>query len=204
MTEQKTRIKICGLRRMEDIEAVNRYQPDYAGFICSSRFWRFISKDTLTGLRHSLKDNIRSVGVFVDEPVDYIADYVRHDLIDMVQLHGHEPQSYIQELQKEIRVPVIKAFKIESEEDIEAARQSIADYVLLDNGAWTGQTFDWSLIRDIGRPFFLAGGLNENNAVSAVEKFQPYAVDISGGVETDRRKDPEKIRRVIRLIRSCQ
>lgn len=202
MADRNTRIKICGLRRTEDIDAVNLYHPDYAGFICSSRFWRFIPRQTLVQLHERLAEDIPSVGVFVDESAEYIAKYVEDGLIDIVQLHGHEDNAYINALKSSVSVPVIKAYKIETEQDIQTAKQSSADCILLDNGTGTGRTFDWSLIRDIGRPYFLAGGLRTENLKEALDSFHPFGVDISGGVETDRLKDPEKIRRVINIVRN--
>ena len=99
--------------------------------------------------------------------------------------------------------PIIQAFRIDSEADIAAARASSADLVLLDSGAGgTGTTFDWTLLRDIGRDWFLAGGLGVDNAAEAVRRFHPYGVDVSSGIETDGLKDENKMTAFVRAVRS--
>lgn len=150
-----------------------------------------------------LDPEIPAVGVFVDGDPWEIASLAEYGIIDMIQLHGNESEEYISEIRKLTAKPIIRAFKIRSGEDIERARDSSADYVLLDNGKGTGETFDWTLIRDIGRPFFLAGGLHAENVTDAVQRFHPYAVDISSGAETDGMKDPEKIRSCIEAVRKA-
>lgn len=216
-----TRIKICGLRRPEDIDMINRCLPDYAGFICCSRFWRYVPKDTLRVLSEKTDRRIRKVGVFVDDPVEVVSSYIKQGLVDMVQLHGHEDEEYIRKLRDSLsdwrqqneagtdRPPaqkrhpeIIKAFKIHSGEDIMKARSSSADLILLDGGSGNGVMFDWSLIHDIGRDYFMAGGLTPDNMKQAVERFHPYAVDISSGVETDRIKDESKIRQAVEAVRN--
>lgn len=202
----RTRIKFCGMRRREDIEAVNRIHPDYAGFICTERFWRYIPPEKAAELKNMLDPSIRAVGVFVDEPYEKIARYLGEGIIDIVQLHGHEDESYIRELRdvmkaQHITAPIITAFKVRTEEDIAQAERSTADYILLDNGTGTGEKFDWKLIRDIGRDYFLAGGLTPDNVGGAVDRFHPFAVDMSSGLETERVKDSEKMKRAAEEVR---
>lgn len=199
-----TKIKICGLRTREDIEIINRNRPDFAGFICCSRFWRYVPKDTLLDLSAMVEPGIRRVGVFVDDPVETVSSYINEGLVDLVQLHGKEGDDYIEALRAAIgaqKTRIIKAFQIRSEDDIKAAASSRADLVLLDSGQGSGRTFDWRLIRDVGRPFFLAGGLGPDNLEEAVGRFHPFAVDISSGVETDRHKDPDKVKRAVEAVR---
>jgi len=215
MGDTNTKIKICGLRTPEDIEIVNRYLPDYAGFICCSRFWRYVDKETLRSLSLHVAPGIKKVGVFVDDPVETVSSYIDEGLVDLVQLHGHEDDDYIEALRSSIAMQkkqeqspdsansacIIKAFQIHSEDDIRAAASSRADLVLLDSGQGSGRTLDWRLIRDIGRPFFLAGGLDPDNLREAIDRFHPYAVDISSGVETDRHKDENKVRLAVETVR---
>lgn len=201
-----TRIKICGLRRKEDIAAANECRPDYIGFICTDRFWRYIPPEEAAELRSELDPGIKAVGVFVDEPYEKIAGYLKRGIIDAVQLHGNEDEYYIRQLRKvmifqDTVVPVIKAYRVRSEADIILARASAADYVLLDNGAGTGKAFNWDIITDVGRDYFLAGGLGPDNVAEAVEKLHPFAVDMSSGVETDRKKDPAKMKEAVRQVR---
>ena len=198
-----TKIKICGLRSEEDIRIVNRCQPDYAGFICCSRFRRYVPSDTLEQLSKLLHPGIRKVGVFVDQPVEQIAQIVRRQLVDIIQLHGCEDERYISGLRQLIpsEIRIMKAFQIHSAENICQVEASTADDVLLDGGQGSGQTFDWRKIESMNRPFFLAGGLNPENVEEAVRRLHPCAVDVSSGVETDGHKDEEKVRQLIRRVR---
>lgn len=196
------KIKICGLSRPADIEAVNRYQPNYAGFIINfPKSHRNCTPEQVQALHAQLSDSIPAVGVTVNQPLEAVASLLEQGVIDIAQLHGQEDESYIDELKRRTGKPVWKAFRIRSADDLDAARASSADMILLDNGYGTGETFDWTLVRDIGRPFILAGGLREDNIQDAA-KMQPYAMDISSGAETNRVKDPEKIRTLIERIRS--
>lgn len=198
-----TRIKICGLARPEDIEAVNEAGPDFAGFVVEvpgSR--RSVSREALKVLAGSLRKEIKGVGVFVDAPEELVAELLNEGTIALAQLHGREDEAYIQRLRKLTDKPLIQAFSIRTGRDVERALGTAADYLLLDQGkGGTGQTFDWSLIRDIRQPYFLAGGIGEQNLRQAVREMNPWAVDMSSSLETDGRKDPEKIRRVMRLMR---
>ena len=185
-----TKIKFCGLRSVSDIEAVNLLRPDFAGFVLAPKFWRCISRETAREMKAALSPEIPAVGVFVD-----------NGIIDIAQLHGAEDESFIKGLQSR-GFKVIKAFKIGSESDAERARRSPADLILLDSGTGTGRLFDWSLIENFGRDYILAGGLTPDNAADAVRRCRPYCVDVSSGIETDRTKDKEKMRRFIEAVRS--
>ncbi len=196
------KVKICGLSRPADIEAVNQYLPDYAGFIINfPKSHRNCTPEQVQALHAQLSDSIPAVGVTVNQPLETVAALLEQGVIDIAQLHGQEDEAYICELKRRTKKPVWKAFRIRSADDLDAARASSADMILLDNGYGTGETFDWTLVRDIGRPFILAGGLCESN-ISDAAKMQPDAMDISSGVETNRVKDPEKIRTLIERIRS--
>ena len=187
------KIKICGLRRVEDIEMVNTYKPDYGGFIIDfPKSFRSLDIEEVEKLTKQLDPDIISVGVFVNEDNEVIRDLLTRKVIQMAQLHGQETEADIQYLKS--FGPIIKAFEIHNEEDLEKAAQSSADYVLLDSGKGSGQTFNWQMIQAIDRAFFLAGGLDETNIEQAIQTVHPYAIDISSGVETNRVKDANKIR----------
>lgn len=196
-----TKIKICGLKSKDDISYVNKLMPDYIGFVFLKGRARYISPDRAAQLRKLLNPSIQSVGVFVDEPIENVAALLQNRVIDLAQLHGHEDESYAKELKRMCNKPIIKAFIIKSREDIDKAQNYPSDYILLDNGLGTGETFDWSLIQNIGRPFFLAGGLNPDNVKSAIAAVHPYGVDTSSGVETDCKKDYHKIKKFINAVR---
>ncbi|MGN8818760.1 phosphoribosylanthranilate isomerase [Oribacterium sp. HCP28S3_H8] len=200
-----TKIKICGLRRMEDITIVNELQPEYIGFVFYPCSRRYIKPEEAARLREKLSPGIRAVGVFVDASVEMVSDLIRQDIISIVQLHGRENAAYISELRERTddKARIIKAELIHTEEDLRRASGSTADSVLLDAGLGAGKTFDWQLLRDFGRPYFLAGGLTIANVSGAVRTLQPYAVDVSSGVETDGYKDPAKVEAFITAVREA-
>ena len=192
----RTRVKFCGLKRIEDIRAANELRPDFVGFVFWEKSSRYVSRQEALELGRALLPDIKKVGVFVDEDPDRIAALLSEEIIDIAQLHGHEDEEYISKLRSLAGgACVIKAFVIKSKEDLEKAKKSSADYLLLDSGKGTGQTFNWELIakEDIDKPFFLAGGLGRENVADAIKRLRPYAVDVSSGIETDGLKDPEKM-----------
>ena len=197
------KIKICGLRRREDILAVNEAKPDYCGFIIEfPSSFRSVTADEVRELVEELDPEIRPVGVFVNAPMELVRTLLDDGTLALAQLHGQEDESYIRELKTYTDRPIIKAFSIKTTEDIEKALQSPANYILLDQGGGgTGKTFDWSLIPEIRRPFFLAGGIGAANLEQAIREIRPYAVDLSSSVETEKWKDPAKIRQVVDIVR---
>lgn len=196
-----TKVKICGLSRLCDIDYVNELKPEYIGFVFA-RSRRQITREHAITLRMSLDPSITVVGVFVDEVPRIAGAYAEDGIIDMIQLHGREDETYIRNLRFQTGCDIIKAFTVQSSEDVQRACESSADYILLDHGAGgTGQAFDWNLIGEVGRPYFLAGGLHPGNVEEAITKVHPYALDISSGVETEGRKDRQKIETCIRRIR---
>lgn len=200
-----TRIKICGLRRPVDINAVNEALPDFAGFIVNvPKSRRNVSPETLRSLRKQLRPEILPVGVFVNEPMETIEALAADGTISLVQLHGQEDEAYLAALRKKISLPIIKAFSVSGPEDVTRGLKSSADLILLDNGAGgTGKTFDWSLLRGLTRPWLLAGGLGPENLPEALSRLCPWGVDLSSGVETGGAKDPQKIRLAVQTVRAC-
>lgn len=188
-----TLVKICGLRRPEDVEAVNHLHPDMVGFVFYSPSRRCVSRETAAELASMLDAGIRRVGVFVDEDPLVIAGLVDEGIIDAVQLHGVEDEAYIHGLRRLVDVPVIKSFIIRDARDLEAARRSSADMVLLDAGKGSGTRFDWSLLEGFGRDYILSGGLDPDNLSEAIGRLHPFGLDVSSGVETDGSKDPAKM-----------
>ncbi len=196
------KVKICGLTRPEDIAAVNQYRPDYVGFIIDfPKSHRSRTPEQVRQLRRTLSPDIPAVGVTVNQPLEQNIALLEDGTIDIAQLHGQEDDDYVRALQTRTGKPVWKAFRVRSQDGLDAAKRSSADLVLLDNGYGTGEVFDWTLVRDIGRPFALAGGLRLENLCDAAN-MQPYLMDISSGAETDGVKDAEKIRALIEHIRS--
>ena len=199
------KVKLCGLSRVEDIHAVNEIRPDYIGFVFAPRSRRAVTPERARQLRARLDPAITPVGVFVNQPVELVARLLREDVIDVAQLHGQEDECYLAALRGLTNKPVWRAFRVETREDVERAVIFGADRILLDNGpGGTGETFDWSLVRDFPRPFLLAGGLTPENVGDAIAQVHPFGVDTSSGVETEGRKDPEKMLRFVQAVRaSC-
>lgn len=195
------KIKICGLTRLCDIDAVNIEKPDYIGFVFAESK-RKITPSQAVELRARLNPGITPVGVFVNETLENIRALTRDGIIDVIQLHGAETEDYIKKIKELTGKLIIKAASVERAGDVQKRARTSADYLLLDNkGGGTGQAFDWSLIGQTDKPYFLAGGLDIDNIKEAINQTKPFAVDISSGVETDGLKDPVKIKEFIRRIR---
>lgn len=196
-----TKIKCCGLSREEDIAAVNDLGVDYAGFVFVPESKRYVTPQRARTLKEKLADHVVAVGVFVDEDAQRVAGLIDEGIIDMAQLHGHEDNAYIRKLRSLADAPIIQAFVIASNQDVARAQASDADYVLLDAGRGHGQTFDWRLIEKIDRPYFLAGGLTPENVGKAVDTRNPFAVDVSSGIETEGLKDETKMAAFVAAVR---
>lgn len=198
-----TRIKLCGLQSLNDVITANAVQPDYIGFVFAKTSKRFVTPQTAEELRKKLDSKIAVVGVFVNEPVEIVAELLNKEIIDMAQLHGNESEEYITLLRKKTDKKLIKAFSVNEAKNLKAAYSCSADYILLDSGSGgTGKSFDWSILQGFDRPYFLAGGLNINNVSEAVSRLHPYAVDVSSGVETDGRKDDVKMAAFVNAVRN--
>ena len=204
---KNTRIKVCGLKRFEDIQSVNLAKPDFCGFIVEfPRSSRCVSRELLAELTAQLDPEITPVGVFVNAPVELPAELAESGVIRAIQLHGQEDEDYIRRLRELIGgdIPVIQAFSVQTAEDLQRAEESSADYVLLDQGSGgTGKTFDWSLAEGFTRPFLLAGGLSTDNLAEAIERLSPWAVDLSSSLEIGGLKDRDKIIEAVNIVRSC-
>jgi phosphoribosylanthranilate isomerase len=196
------KIKVCGLFRDCDIDYVNEASPDFIGFVFA-RSRRQVSGEWAEVMRPKLRPEITTVGVFVNEPLTNVARLLNENIIEMAQLHGAENENYIKELKSLTTKPIVKAVRVISHKDIEDAQHTVADFLLLDNGAGgTGESFDWNLVGQVKKPFFLAGGLKADNIEQAIAATSPYAVDLSSGVETDGLKDRNKILEIVRRMRN--
>lgn len=196
------KIKICGLSRECDIDFANEAKLDYVGFIfANSR--RKITKEQAYILRKKLNSDIKTVGVFVNEDINFILELLNENIIDIIQLHGQEDEKYMLELKRNTDNLIIKAITVDKKDFISNFSITLADYVLLDSGAGgTGVKFDWNLLdKEIEKPFFLAGGINAENVEQAIKLINPFAIDISSGAETNGYKDRNKILDIVRRVR---
>lgn len=205
-----TKIKICGLSRREDIESVNMVSPDYIGFIMGfPKSHRNITIERAKTLRAGLKEEIQVVGVFVDAEISMIVDACAQKVIDVIQLHGREDIRYIERLKAvlasvEVQAKIIKAIQVKSKEDLTLIKEVPADMILLDAGMGDGKLFSqeqMDLLKSVNRDYFLAGGLNPENVSELLESLHPFGVDVSSGVETEKKKDRKKIRRFVQNVR---
>lgn len=201
-----TKIKICGLKRPEDITYVNKFLPEFAGFVfAESR--RQINAEQARRLKNLLSPDILAVGVFVNSSIKDIAYLYQEHIIDLAQLHGDETEAYMNQLKMLCpRLPLIKAVRVRNTPQILEAEKLPCDYLLLDT--WqkdtyggSGKSFDKSLIPALKKPYFLAGGLNADNVLQNISLCNPYAVDVSSAVESEGCKDEQKIEKFIANVR---
>ncbi len=198
-----TKIKICGLFRECDADFVNEAMPDFAGLVFFDRSRRNVDDSMAELLRKRISPRIKTVGVFVNEPAEHVADLYNKGIINIIQLHGTESADYIARLRQLTDAEIWKAYKVSYEDDLTAARQSAADKVVLDNGYGTGKRFNWSLLGSGISSMILAGGLDSGNIAEAIKRFHPWAVDLSSGVETGGYKDREKIILAVKAAREA-
>jgi len=197
------KVKICGLRRPEDIEAANAAKPDYVGFIFVPETKRYVKPDLAASFRRDLAADIQTVGVFVNAPIEEIVAICQAGTIDLVQLHGEEDQAYIAHLKGQVDQNIIKSVAVGDELVVDPNQ---ADYLLFDSlspsRGGSGKIFDWKMVSAYQeKPFFLAGGLGIGNIEEALKVVRPYAVDASSSLETDGVKDPVKMQEFVAKIR---
>lgn len=204
------KIKFCGIRRLEDVAAVNLCQPDYMGMILSGGFRRSISQEQAQRLVQEKSAAIAAVGVFVNESSETICRMAEQLHLQVIQLHGNESAEQIQTLQQKTGLPVWKALRIGTLEELEAAGTNPADCLILEGktGAGIGGTgvcADWELLvrHSWNRPFFLAGGLQPENVLEAIATVSPTGVDFSSGIEEDGVKSLRRMKQLMTLIRGA-
>lgn len=196
-----TKIKLCGLTRPEDITAANVLEPDFVGFVFAPKSRRCVTAEQGKALRNHLLPSIQAAGVFVDEEPERVAALLEEGIIDLAQLHGREDEDYLERLRALTGKPIVQAFQVKTPKDLERSQSSSADYILLDSGAGTGTTFDWGLLENLRRPYFLAGGLGPDNVVQAIRTLHPWGVDVSSGIETGGVKDFHKMAAFVAAVR---
>ena len=201
------KLKFCGLTRAQDIAAANAARPDYIGFVfAESR--RRVTDAQAARLRAQLAAGIQAVGVFVRDDPTHIAALAHAGTIDLIQLHGGEDADYIAAVRRQTAAPIVYAVRVRERADIDRAAALDVDYLLLDTyvkgvAGGSGQVFDWSLIGETEKPYFLAGGLTESNIPQAV-RTGADVLDLTSGIETDAVKDAEKMRRIAALVKGGQ
>ena len=200
-----TKIKICGIKTIKDIENINEAQPDYIGFVFA-KSKRQVDFNLAYLLKTKLNHQIEAIGVFVNEDINFIEKLCNENIIDIVQIHGDENEEYVSKLKKAVFKPIIKTVRVKDR--IDTLYNDIS-YILFDTYnkdeyGGTGKSFNWDLIKGYKKPFFLAGGLGISNAAEAIHSVHPYCVDVSSGVETGGVKDRQKIIDIVNLVRSLK
>lgn len=191
-----TKVKICGLLTKEAVETAVSAGADYIGFVFAPSK-RQVTLEEATELAKLIPVNVKKVGVFVSPSRTELLEVIEKVGLDLVQVHGQVADGLFEDLP----CASIQAVQMDGNGHVPNSR---ADYLLFDAPvAGSGQTFDWGQLDTTGlaQPFFIAGGLNEDNVVKAIQHFTPYAVDVSSGVEKDGQKDYEKIRRFIERVK---
>lgn len=201
------KVKICGLRRKEDIEYTNELKPDYVGFVFA-KSKRQVEVEQALYLIRLLDKEIKTVGVFVNEPVENALKIAQTLNLDVLQFHGDETQDYIDNFKN---FTVWKAIRIKDKEDLEKTKEFKVNSFVFDTFTkneygGTGKTFNWEVLKgfELNVPIILAGGLNENNVEEAIRIVNPYAVDVSSGVETEGYKDFKKMKSFIEKVRGIR
>ncbi|AEM78935.1 phosphoribosylanthranilate isomerase [Thermoanaerobacter thermohydrosulfuricus] len=201
------KVKICGLRRKEDIEYANELKPDYVGFVFA-KSKRQVEVEQALYLISLLDKEIKTVGVFVNEPVENALKIAQTLNLDVLQFHGDETQDYIDNFKN---FTVWKAIRIKDKEDLEKTKEFrvnsfVFDTLTKNEYGGTGKTFNWEVLKgfELNVPIILAGGLNENNVEEAIRIVNPYAVDVSSGVETEGYKDFKKMKSFIEKVRGIR
>ena len=203
-----TKVKICGLKRKEDILTVNMLLPDYIGFVFA-KSKRQVTLEEVDYLKSFLDPHIQAAGVFVNAPLDVITSLCSSAVIDMIQLHGDEDAEYANELRSRVHQPIVKAVRVETQEQIFKMQNFPCEYLLLDTFTkdqygGSGHLFDHGLVPEMEKPFFLAGGLTADNVQGCIKKCRPYAVDVSSAVESDGQKDSKKIKEFIERVKNYE
>ena len=182
----KTRVKVCGITRLDDALIAARLGVDAIGFVFYDKSPRAILPTEAFGIAQQLPPFLVKVGLFVNADADAVSTVLANCPIDILQFHGDEDENYC----RQFDVPYVKALRHRSTEETRAAAALFpsASAILLDSFeparfGGTGLTFDWEEIPEVTQPLILAGGLTSGNVGLAVAQVAPYAVDVSGGVE---------------------
>ena len=192
-----TKVKICGLSTKEAVKTAVSAGADYIGFVFAPSK-RQVTVEQAIDLAKFIPSHIQKVGVFVSPSRAELLEAVDKVGLDFVQVHGQ----VVDKLFENLPCGSIQAVQVDGNGHVPNSR---ADYLLFDAPvAGSGQTFDWGRLdtTELSQPFFIAGGLNEDNVEEAIQHFTPFAVDVSSGVETDGQKDHEKIRRFIERVKN--
>jgi len=205
-----TKVKICGITRLEDAELALGHGAWALGFILWPSSKRYVEPAVAAGITRVVRRKVETVGVFVNQPLDEIAGAVDVLGLTHVQLHGDEGPSFCTAVAQRTGAKVIKALRIRHAADIRDSERYHTDFHLLDTGkagsyGGTGETWDWSLVRQRRAkvPLLLSGGLTPDNVADAIAAVRPWGVDVASGVEASPGvKDPAKLEAFFAAVQS--
>ena len=202
------KVKMCGMRRKEDIAYANEVKPDAVGYIFFPKSKRYVTGQQAKEFDQDLDQDILSVGVFVNETIEKVIEIANQVPLDVIQLHGDEDHTYIEQLKQQTDKEIWKVVRVKDTNDIKEAEKLPVDKLLLDTFTeekdmygGTGKVMNYNLIpkEEISKPFFIAGGLHSNNIKEIIKKVHPYGIDISSGIETDGYKDLKKMKEIMQI-----
>ena len=197
--EQSLKVKMCGMRRKEDIAYANEVKPDAIGYIFFSKSKRYVTGQQARELDQNLDQKILSVGVFVNETIEKVTEIANEVPLDVIQLHGDEDVIYIEQLRQQTDKEIWKAVRVKDTKDIKEAQQFPVDKLLLDTFTEEKDMYGGTAKEGIRKPFFIAGGLHSKNIKEITKKVHPYGIDISSGIETDGYKDLKKMKEIMQI-----
>lgn len=196
-------IKICGLQTLDEINIINHFPIDYVGFVFAPSK-RQVSMEQVLYLKNSLRKDIKTVGVFVNEPMEIINSIITQCPLDIVQLHGEETEKECSKSFSSLwkSIPIQSSKSINHIQTYTSVDGFLIDTFSPESKGGTGKTFNWDLVKNLSNHHFiiLAGGLNENNIALAIKTVRPHVVDVSSGVEKNNHKDKNMIDKFIRKV----
>lgn len=199
-----SKIKICGIKTLKEIEIINKYPVDFIGFIFA-KSKRQVTPEVVAQLRRFVRKDIKVVGVFVNESIETINAIIEKCQLDVAQLHGEESI----ETCKTVKCKIWKSFSVRNQQSLQTitSYSQVTHGILLDTytkvlKGGTGKTFDWKIVKDFSKRYtiILAGGLNPNNIQKAMLTVNPQVLDINSGVETHLLKDENKIKEIFKAL----
>ena len=202
------KVKMCGMRRKEDIAYANEVKPDAVGYIFFPKSKRYVTGQQAKEFDQDLDQDILSVGDFVNETIEIVIEIANQVPLDVIQLHGDEDHTYVEQLKQQTDKEIWKVVRVKDTNDIKEAEKLPVDKLLLDTFTeekdmygGTGKVMKYDLIpkEGIRKPYFIAGGLHSKNIKEITKKVHPYGIDISSGIETDGYKDLKKMKEIMQI-----
>lgn len=203
--QQSTKVKICGITRLKDIEIINKYDIDYVGFVFT-KSKRQVTEEQALKLRNRLRKDIKTVGVFVNSSIEEVNEIINYCRLDIAQLHGDEESEYFEKINTDIwkSISVKEDMDIEYLEKYKSINGVLLDTYVKGQKGGTGKTFNWNIVKGFSKLYniILAGGLTSENVTEGIKVVSPQVVDVSSRVEENGYKNEDKIKEFVRSVKS--